>query len=631
MIRNFWKNRNIRNIIGVFICLSICLLVFSSGQAQTGIERKIPITKTAEKHIEPNKKWDGTYDLTIGVNSPYHEEAGIRKTNILFICDLSSSMYSYRSDHEAAIKELITSLKENSRMDAEYSMVGFAGEFDEGAYTDAVLMSDWKKLDTDQKISEFAAAIMKEYDIGGLTNYEAGLMYAKQQLKKISDARKGEAETIVIFLTDGEPNIFYDENGLTDYYDYQTAYEKALKQAADIQADYFYGIFFGTNWVVIPDPSKTNLQIVEDVVNTANVSVESKTYHAQNAEDLINHLKNIASRIEGIEIHNVTIQDTLHYFTQFVECDARLTLQILDSDGNMVAVSDPGECETSLTFIDNNKTITMRAFRKDERVIINFDPAEYVLNHNYSYQLTMHVEPSAAAYSYYSKHYEYPHTADDNTGIHSLQDGFFANQEAYLHCFYKDSETNEEKELFLMYPKPVLQIKLNECGELPKTGFSALRPTPLTSQPKNLTYSYTGLTLQIPSLDVNTSIVTVPFTDDGYPVEWLGDQAGMLDGFAKPGEGYSLLTGHNHLNTMEAGPFAMLSALQKNDLIIVQNSRHKSLYFHVYDNRLIKPDDMAEITSMAKKEPDSLVLVTCENESADGIYLNRRVIFAKPD
>ena len=39
---------------------------------------------------------------------------------------------------------------------------------------------------------------------------------------------------------------------------------------------------------------------------------------------------------------------------------------------------------------------------------------------------------------------------------------------------------------------------------------------------------------------------------------------------------------------------------------------------------------MEKMAAIAEKEENTLVLITCENESARGGYLNRRVIFAKP-
>lgn len=38
---------------------------------------------------------------------------------------------------------------------------------------------------------------------------------------------------------------------------------------------------------------------------------------------------------------------------------------------------------------------------------------------------------------------------------------------------------------------------------------------------------------------------------------------------------------------------------------------------------------MAALAAIAGLEENPLVLVTCENETLDGVYLNRRVIFAR--
>lgn len=166
--------------------------------------------------------------------------------------------------------------------------------------------------------------------------------------------------------------------------------------------------------------------------------------------------------------------------------------------------------------------------------------------------------------------------------------------------------------------------------ELPRTGFSALQPTALSVQPQKLNYGPSGLTLQIPSLDVSASIVTVPFADGQYPVEWLGDRAGMLEGSAKPGEGYTVLTGHNHLNTMEAGPFALLSGISEGDMIFVVNEAGELLSYKVYTNAKIASDNSAALEHIAKEYEGSLTLLTCEDETPEGSYANRRVIAARP-
>ena len=165
--------------------------------------------------------------------------------------------------------------------------------------------------------------------------------------------------------------------------------------------------------------------------------------------------------------------------------------------------------------------------------------------------------------------------------------------------------------------------------EMPKTGFSAIRPQKLSSKPFRMNYTPTRLTLQLPTLDVEADIVTVPYIDEEYPVEWLGSAVGMLEGSNMPGEGITVLTGHNHLNTTEAGPFALLSKLESGDSLMVTDSRGAMQTYKVYKSAKVPSDGFGRIAGDLKE--NALVLITCEDESIDGGYLNRRVIFALPD
>lgn len=166
--------------------------------------------------------------------------------------------------------------------------------------------------------------------------------------------------------------------------------------------------------------------------------------------------------------------------------------------------------------------------------------------------------------------------------------------------------------------------------ELPKTGFSAVRPTVLSAQPLNVSYVDSGLTLQVPSLDVKADIVTVPFVDGEYPVEWLGMQAGMLEGSAKPGEGMMVLTGHNTLNSTEAGPFAFLSFMEEGDMIFLLNRYNQLKPYTVYAVEKIGATDSAALERIASMDENSLTMLTCEDELPEGGYASRRVVAAKP-
>ena len=148
--------------------------------------------------------------------------------------------------------------------------------------------------------------------------------------------------------------------------------------------------------------------------------------------------------------------------------------------------------------------------------------------------------------------------------------------------------------------------------------------------PKDLSYRQSGLTLMIPSLDVSTEIVKVPFMEGTYPVEWLDSNAGLLEGFADPGEGISIITGHNHLNHTEAGPFALLSGLEKGDRIVVLNGQKDIRIFTVYASEKIAADDIAGLEAIAKIYDNSMTLVTCEDERPEGGYAARRIVAARP-
>ena len=164
--------------------------------------------------------------------------------------------------------------------------------------------------------------------------------------------------------------------------------------------------------------------------------------------------------------------------------------------------------------------------------------------------------------------------------------------------------------------------------QLPGTGFSASRVMELREKPQGMIYGTTGLTLQIPELGVAEAIMTVPEVDGEYPVEWLGSAVGLLEQSSLPGKGVSVLTGHNHLNNTEAGPFLSLGSLESGARVMVTDARNGMQMYRVYGNYKIAADGFASVAEKVRE--NALVLITCEDESVDGGYLNRRVILAEP-
>ena len=165
---------------------------------------------------------------------------------------------------------------------------------------------------------------------------------------------------------------------------------------------------------------------------------------------------------------------------------------------------------------------------------------------------------------------------------------------------------------------------------LPGTGFPAGKRTVLPAQPAALAYrDLSGFSIEIPVIDSFAELVVVPQDDETkFSVEWLGDRAGLLEGTALPGEGTSIIAGHNHIDLGSAGPFAFLLNLKENDRIFVHTAEDKILGYSVYANRLVEPDDVNAVYQ--NTSPGSLVLITCEQELQEGGYQFRRIVYAKP-
>ena len=161
--------------------------------------------------------------------------------------------------------------------------------------------------------------------------------------------------------------------------------------------------------------------------------------------------------------------------------------------------------------------------------------------------------------------------------------------------------------------------------ELPRTGFPTGKHVDVV---ESVRYASTNMSLSIPALNVTEDIVIVPLVDDNFPVEALGEKIGLLEGSGPGPEDLFVLAAHNHLNTQEPGPFLELSALKDTDLIFVNGAKDASRTFVVYANEKFASDDIEGLASYVK--PGCMILITCEDESIEGGYINRRVIFAEP-
>jgi LPXTG-site transpeptidase (sortase) family protein len=170
---------------------------------------------------------------------------------------------------------------------------------------------------------------------------------------------------------------------------------------------------------------------------------------------------------------------------------------------------------------------------------------------------------------------------------------------------------------------------LNLLGavQLPSTGFAPGQQTLLPEQPASLSYAaYGDMTLELPSLGKEMTVLGVPRGDTGWDVRWLGASAGYLEGTAFPTwEGNSGLAGHTVLPDGTPGPFADLVKLSWGDQVIIHAWGQKYIY-EVRDNSLVKP---GQVDVLQHEELPWLTLITCQGyDETSGSYRWRRVVRA---
>ena len=174
-------------------------------------------------------------------------------------------------------------------------------------------------------------------------------------------------------------------------------------------------------------------------------------------------------------------------------------------------------------------------------------------------------------------------------------------------------------------PMKFYPIYTPEGSELPRTGFGR----PRMEKPAAVEYRQTRMYLQIPSLNLYTEIVSVEAVNGEYPIEWLDRSAGLLADSALPGQGQSLIVGHNTLNAEEYGPFALIFDLETGDRLFVCDENDELMIFEVTVNQKIASRDFDKLAAAMSSDAQTLTLLTCEDETIEGGYASRRIVTAR--
>ena len=160
---------------------------------------------------------------------------------------------------------------------------------------------------------------------------------------------------------------------------------------------------------------------------------------------------------------------------------------------------------------------------------------------------------------------------------------------------------------------------------IPVTGFAPNTVTKLEST--RPLYETTGLSLEIPAVQVNVPIVGVQLQNGAWDVNWLWNQAGWLQKTAYPTfPGNSVITAHVVNADGQPGPFARIKQLRVGDYIFIYLGGYRYTY-EVVTNAPVKPND---ISVLRHEENSWLTLITCDKyDVKTGKYLVRVAVHAK--
>lgn len=438
---------------------------------------------------------DDIYDLSLSVSGSVASQAEQSLVDIVLILDESNSMVDGENGENRwtatknAANALIDALDQNKNLNVRYDIVGFDGN-GEGKPSQDARTSGWKTTANSAKKAIPSTLKKREsYEVGGGTDYQAGI---RQAINDLKSARVG-AQTVVVFLSDGAPtyrltahdqwvdlgywrlNYMYG-NGQDDTNNYNI--DEAVNEIKNMNVSQFYAIGLGASF------NKSNLTKLNNAVNAA-VKADD-VYTTQNSSGLEAIFKAIAGRVNKIACKDVKITDTINaehaqVVTNTNGTPTKLTITVKKADGTVVTGENSLQLEATTL---NKKVATLSASYQNGQLVLDF-PADYELEDGWTYTITTQVKPTQAAYKYYSDNEgSYPKTGDSNTGTHSGEHGFWSNTNAVLD--YTVSGTGKHA----TYAQPVIQVK---AGTLKITknisGLSGLAAEQIEAMKKDMTFT----------------------------------------------------------------------------------------------------------------------------------------------
>lgn len=132
--------------------------------------------------------------------------------------------------------------------------------------------------------------------------------------------------------------------------------------------------------------------------------------------------------------------------------------------------------------------------------------------------------------------------------------------------------------------------------------------------------------LEIPQLNVEVLILSVPKVGGTWDVSMLWNRSGYLEGTAFPTRiGNTALTGQAYLANGAPGPLFRLGELRWSDEVVIRGFGYR----HIYEVRSIRFVRLKDFSMLAHRDQDWITLLPCkENDNDLDAYLSRMAIQA---
>lgn len=515
---------------------------------------------------------DGTYDLKLSISGDVGTVKEKAKIDVLLIVDKSGSMddefgsWGNRQKKITAVgtatEKLTTALSANDKLDVRYSVVSFSGNLNDDY---EIQESAWLRQGWTSSAPATNSAVSSISPYGG-TNYQAGIREGIKQLKQV----RKDAQTVVVFLTDGKPTFRltaiderYRYNKRKESYEYNENGEynrpygignqdpvnnninAAEEEIKGMSASYFFCVGAG-----LETDGRANLESLCTAANAANINhdaakAKEAVFLCDSVEDLNKTFENFGEIVSNLNCTEVNVTDTLSDNAQVVKIDEKLSDLTVTVTTGKETYTGVGSVTIPATEENEETTITAEYVNDGKSIKLLF-PTKYKLEKGYEYSVTTKIEPTEAAYQAYREGNEdYPEMPDVNTGTHAENNekGFKCNTKATLS--YHDGQGNKTSD----FKHPVIRlnpgnlvIKKTIAGELTDEQVTALenaltfkyklnngteQSAKLTNWTKNVNGTYTASATVASGLSPNTEYTVTEDADsakvEGYDVGTTSD------------------------------------------------------------------------------------------------------------